>query len=73
MDVQLYSGRPLTAHYVHGYGIGYYFGRAHGDEDLGREDMVRRFGVSDVTNLDVYEGFRVGYSDGVNDYADEVD
>lgn len=64
-----YSGSEVTPEYLKGYAIGYFYGREHGDEDPARVEMAERFGESDATNLAVYEGFKVGYPDGVNDYV----
>lgn len=63
-------GKPVDEAYIHAYGIGYYYGREHGDDELGIHELVERYGRSDDSNISEYVGFRAGYADGVNDYME---
>lgn len=73
MSETLYApkcGLPVDATYVRAYGIGYFYGRQVGDKEPGRDEMALVYGPSDRTNVLAYEGFSVGYEDGVSDYAE---
>lgn len=65
------TDQPISAQYVQGYALGYYYGREHGNEDPGRDELARRHGPSTGENIPAYIGFDHGYSDGVEHYVEE--
>ncbi len=69
--VEPLSGKPLTGGFVQGYALGYYYGRAIGDDEVGREELEKRFSDDPRRTGGQWAGFKIGYSDGVNHYVED--